>query len=151
MTGGTLPGAVRGSWSCSLAPRTTENTLLLLESPVWWQLGHLAIQKNLEDCRLLFQLFGISEALFPQGEANNDSHILRDLSLFSKAPPIPVLATQVSPTHSVQGQGSSAHMCPQGQGYCKGPAPVRVVGRRAASTEARFFFVVVLGQLCSSA
>lgn len=145
MTGGTLPGAVRGRWSCSLASRTTENTLLLLESPRWWQLRHLAIQKNPEDCRLLFHLSGTSETLFPQGEANNDSHILRDLSLLSKAPPIPVLATQVSPTHSVQGQGSSAHMCPRGQGYSESPAPVRVVGRGAASTEARLFVVVVLG------
>lgn len=107
-----------------------------------WTLSHT---ENLEDCRLLFYLSGTSETLFPQGEANNDSHILRDLSLFSKVLPIPVLATQVSPTHSVQGQGSSTHMCSWGQGYCEGPAPVRVVGRRTVSIEAQFFVVVVLG------
>lgn len=107
-----------------------------------WTLSHT---KSLEDCGLLFYLSGTSETLFPQGEANNDSHTLRDLSLFSKVPPIPVLATQVSPTYSVHGQGSSAHVCPWGQGYCEVPAPVRVVGRREVSTEARFFVVVALG------
>lgn len=102
-----------------------------------WTLSHT---ENLEDCGLLFYLSGTSETLFPQGEANNDSHTLRDLSLFSKVPPIPVLAT-----YSVHGQGSSAHVCPWGQGYCEVPAPMRVVGRRAVSIEARFFVVVALG------
>lgn len=111
-----------------------EHTLASCRMVATWTLSHT---ENLEDCRLLFYLSGTSETLFPQSEANNDSHILRDLSLFSKVLPILVLATQVSPTHSVQGQGSSTHMCSWGQGYCEGPAPVKVVGRRTVSIEAR--------------